>query len=65
MTTVIGWGEETNLEKARSDFKMILEAAKVVCRSICCGGRRKQMTRWWNEDLRSEVRKKKEKWGNT
>jgi hypothetical protein len=39
-----------------------LEAAKEVCGSICCGGKRKKITTWQNEDLRLEVRNKKEKW---
>jgi hypothetical protein len=38
-----------------------LEAAKEVCGIICCGGRKKKITRWWNEDLRLDVRSKKEK----
>jgi hypothetical protein len=39
-----------------------LDGAKEVCGSICCGGRGKKITRWWNEDLRLEIRNTKEKW---
>uniref|UniRef100_A0A146KQ35 RNA-directed DNA polymerase from mobile element jockey n=1 Tax=Lygus hesperus TaxID=30085 RepID=A0A146KQ35_LYGHE len=57
------WKEERSLEKAWENFKeVILGAATEICGVKVCGGIKKKQTRWWNREIKAEVKEKKRRW---